>query len=179
MSKITEKLLELKVITAEQGDDEDAVVAAIEALHQDNTALAESNAALVTENNRYKIEAERAASAAADTVIQAAIDEGKFSERDKDTVAFYKTQYLANPEQTRKVLASLYPNPILQKQINVRASDSKRLVNSAQSKAQLQHEQQLAVAEVRAANPKLYYQDAFNKARREHPEVFPPEAVEA
>ena len=179
MTPIAQKCVDLKIVTAEQGENEDAVIAAIETLSQDNAALAESNAALVTENNRFKLEAERAADAAADTVIQGAIAEGKFSERDRDTVEFYKRQYLTNPEQTKKVLASLYPNPILQKQIEVKAGDSKRLVGSAQSRGQLQHQQHLAIAEVRAANPKLSYQDAFNAARREHPEVFPPEAVEA
>ena len=179
MSKITEKLLELKIITAEQGDDEDAVIAAIESLHQDNTALAESNAALVTENNRYKIEAERAASAAADTVIEAAIDEGKFSEAQKELVAHWKAEYIKDPERTKRLLASIPANPILQKQVTVKAGDGRRLTASASDRAQLQHQQKLAVAEVMAANPKMSYTDAFNKARRDRPEVFPPEAVEA
>lgn len=179
MTKVAEKLISLSIITAEQGDDDEAIIAAIDTLRTDNITLAESNAALVAENNKYKLEAERAAEIAADAVIQAAIDEGKFSERDRETVAHFKGQYLKDPEGTKKVLAALYPNPILQKQITVKAGDSKRLVATAGDRAQLQHQQALAVAEVRAANPKLSYQDAFNKARRDHPEVFPPEAVEA
>jgi aspartate 1-decarboxylase len=179
MTKLSEKLIELSVITAEQGEDDEAIIAAIQTMREDNIALAESNSALVIENNRFKADAEQAIQATADTVIQAAIAEGKISENDKVTIAFYKDQYRREPDMTKKVLAALYPNPVLQKQITVKAGDSKRLTATAADKAGLQQQQKVVIAEVRAANPLMSYADVFNKARRDHPEVFPPETVEA
>src|ERR1700752_3114892 len=176
MSKLTDKLIELAVITAEQAEDEAAVCAAIEQLQSDNLALSESNAALVKENNEFKLAPERAQSAAADTVIQAAIAEGKFSANDHDTIAFYREQYTRNPEQTTKVLKAMHADPVLQRQVTVKAGDTKRMSAEASSRAQLQNLQKLAVAEVRRANPKLSYVEAFNIAKRDKREFFPDES---
>jgi len=176
MSKLTDKLVELAVITAEVADDETAVCAALEQLQTDNLALAESNAALVKENNNFKVEAEKAQSAVADSVIQAAIAEGKISEADKDTISFYRDGFRKNPEQTKKVLAALHPNPKLKSVVQVTAGDSRRIATEAAGRAQLQHMQKLAVDEVRRANPNLTYVEAFNIAKRDKKEYFPPES---
>src|ERR1700752_3668043 len=176
MSKLTDKLIELAVITAEQAEDEAAVCAAIEQLQSDNLALSESNAALVKENNDFKLAAERAQSAAADTVIQAAIAEGKFSANNKQVIDHFRKQLASDFEGTKTVLAALHAYPILQRQVTVKAGDTRRMSAEASSRTQLQKLQTLAVAEVRRANPKLSHVEAFNIAKRDKREFFPDES---
>jgi hypothetical protein len=54
-------------------------------------------------------------------------------------------------------------------------SDTKRVAGGT-SAADLVQAQHLAIHEIQEAHPNLSYTDAFNKAKREHPEVFPVEA---
>jgi hypothetical protein len=113
--------------------------------------------------------------AEASTIIEAAIAEGKIGAKDKTSIEFYTAQLIASPDTTKKVLAAMPVNPLLKKVIDVKVGDTKR-VAAGQSEADLVQAQHLAIHEIQEAHPNLSYTDAFNKAKREHPEVFPVEA---
>jgi Mu-like prophage I protein len=177
MVKLTDKLVELEVITAEQAADadEEFLVRAVTGLHEALATVQAANARLVSENTALAAKAIEVQKAEATTIVQAAIAEGKIGAKDQLTIDFYTAQLIAQPETAKKVLAAMPKNPLLQKVIDVKVSDTKR-VAQGQSAADLVQAQHLAVAEVQAANPNLSYTDAFNKARRDKPEIFPVEA---
>lgn len=171
--KIATKLVELELITAEQAEDEEAISAAIDHLSSVLTTTQASNAALLTENTALKAEAERVKGSEADSVIQAAIAEGKIGAQDKDTIGFYRAQLIAQPVTAKKVIAAMPVNPVLKKVIEVKAGDSRsNLMAEGKTKAKLIADQHNIVNEIMAANPKMTYSDAFNKAKREHGELF-------
>jgi phage I-like protein len=174
-AKVAERLVELEVISAEQADDEDMVVKAITDMHATIGQAQAANARLVTENIALQAKVAEVQKAEAITVIEAAIAEGKIGAKDKDSIAFFTAQLIASPETTKKVLASMPANPLLQRVIDVKAGDTKR-VTGGTSAADLVQAQHLAIAEVQEKHPGLNYSDAFNKAKREHPEIFPVEA---
>jgi Mu-like prophage I protein len=177
MVKLTDKLVELEVITAEQAADadEEFLVRAVTGLHEALATVQAANARLVSENTALAAKAIEVQKAEATSIVQAAIAEGKIGAKDQLTIDFYTAQLIAQPETAKKVLAAMPKNPLLQKVIDVKVSDTKR-VAQGQSAADLVQAQHLAVAEVQAANPNLSYTDAFNKARRDKPEIFPVEA---
>jgi phage I-like protein len=175
MIKVAEKLVELEVITAEQADDEALVINAVVGMHEALGLSQAANARLVSENTALQAKVADVQKAEATSVIEAAIAEGKIGSKDKDSIAFFTAQLIASPETTKKVLASMPANPLLQKVIDVKVSDTKRVAGGT-SAADLVQAQHLAIAEVQEAHPGLNYTDAFNKARREHPEIFPVEA---
>jgi hypothetical protein len=177
MVKLTDKLVELEVITAEQAADadEEFIVRAVTGLHEALATVQAANARLVSENTALAAKAIEVQKAEATSIVQAAIAEGKIGAKDQLTIDFYMAQLIAQPETAKKVLAAMPKNPLLQKVIDVKVSDTKR-VAQGQSAADLVQAQHLAVAEIQAANPNLSYTDAFNKARRDKPEIFPVEA---
>ena len=177
MVKLTDKLVELQVITAEQAADadEEFLVRAVTGLHEALATVQAANARLVSENTALAAKAIEVQKAEAASIIEAAIAEGKIGAKDKTSIEFYTAQLIASPDTTKKVLAAMPVNPLLQKVIDVKVSDTKR-VASGTSAADLVQAQHLAIAEVQEAHPGLNYTDAFNKAKREHPEVFPVEA---
>jgi Family of unknown function (DUF6582)/Mu-like prophage I protein len=177
MVKLTDKLVELEVITAEQAADadEEFLVRAVTGLHEALATVQAANARLVSENTALAAKAIEVQKAEATSIVQAAIADGKIGAKDQLTIDFYTAQLIAQPETAKKVLAAMPKNPLLQKVIDVKVSDSKR-VAQGQSAADLVQAQHLAVAEIQAANPNLSYTDAFNKARRDKPEIFPVEA---
>jgi phage I-like protein len=175
MTAIAEKLVELEVITAEQADDPETVIKAITDMHVTIGLVQAANARLQSENTALQAKVADVQKAEATTVIEAAIAEGKIGAKDKDSIAFFTAQLIASPETTKKVLASMPANPLLQKVIDVKVSDTKRVAGGT-SAADLVQAQHLAIAEVQEKHPGLNYSDAFNKAKREHPEIFPVEA---
>jgi hypothetical protein len=177
MVKLTDKLVELEVITAEQAADadEELLVRAVTGLHEALATVQAANARLISENTALAAKAIEVQKAEASSIVQAAIAEGKIGAKDQLTIDFYTAQLIAQPETAKKVLAAMPKNPLLQKVIDVKVSDTKR-VTQGQSAADLVQAQHLAVAEIQAANPNLSYPDAFNKARRDKPEIFPVEA---
>ena len=177
MVKLTDKLVELEVITAEQAADadEEFLVRAVTGLHEALATVQAANARLVSENTALAAKAIEVQKAEASSIVQAAIAEGKIGAKDQLTIDFYTAQLIAQPETAKKVLAAMPKNPLLQKVIDVKVSDTKK-VAQGQSNADLVQAQHLAIAEVQEAHPGLNYTDAFNKAKREHPEIFPVEA---
>jgi len=172
MNKVAEKLKSFELISAEQCEDQEAVVMAVVTLHAELEAVQASNAALIQENTNLKLEAERIKGEEADTVIQAAIAAGKIGSQDKDSIQFFKAQLIASPVTTKKVLASMPVNPVLKQVISVNAGDSRAAVTDGRSKARMMADMHNAVAEIQAANPGMSYTDAWNKAKREHKELF-------
>jgi hypothetical protein len=173
MVKLTDKLVELEVITAEQAADadEEFLVRAVTGLHEALATVQAANARLVSENTALAAKAIEVQKAEATSIVQAAIAEGKIGAKDQLTIDFYTAQLIAQPETAKKVLAAMPKNPLLQKVIDVKVSDTKRVAGGT-SAADLVQAQHLAIAEVQEAHPGLNYTDAFNKAKREHPEVF-------
>jgi phage I-like protein len=173
MVKLTDKLVELEVITAEQAADadEEFLVRAVTGLHEALATVQAANARLVSENTALAAKAIEVQKAEATTIVQAAIAEGKIGAKDKTSIEFWTGQLVSSPETAKKVIASLPANPVLQKVIDVKVSDTKK-VAQGQNVADLVQAQHLAIAEVQEAHPGLNYTDAFNKAKREHPEVF-------
>jgi hypothetical protein len=175
MIKVAEKLVELEVITAEQAEDPETVVKAVANMHETIQSVQAANARLVSENLGLAAKVADVQKAEATSVIEAAIAEGKIGAKDKTSIDFYRAQLIASPETTKKVLAAMPVNPLLQKLIDVKAGDTKRMAQGTNA-AELVQAQHLAVREVQEKHPGLSYQDAFNKARMERPEVFPVEA---
>jgi Mu-like prophage I protein len=174
MVKLTDKLVELEVITAEQAADadEEFIVRAVTGLHEALATVQAANARLVSENTALAAKAIEVQKAEATSIVQAAIAEGKIPAKNQDAIDFWMGQLIANPEQAKKAMAAtLQANPLLQKVIDVKVSDTKR-VASGTSAADLVQAQHLAIHEIQEAHPNLSYTDAFNKAKREHPEVF-------
>jgi phage I-like protein len=176
MIKVAEKLVELEVITAEQADDEALVINAVTGMHEALNLSQAANARLVSENTALQAKVADVQKAEATTVIEAAIAEGKIPAKNQGVIDFWMGQLIANPEQAKKAMAATFQaNPLLQKVIDVKVSDTKRVVGGT-SAADLVQAQHLAIAEVQEKHPGLNYTDAFNKAKREHPEIFPVEA---
>lgn len=174
MIKVAEKLVELEVITAEQADDPETVVKAVADMHQTIVQVQAANARLQSENTALAAKVKDVQKAEATTIIEAAIAEGKIPAKDQSAIDFWTAQLITSPETAKKVLASMPINPLLQRVIDVKVKDGKR-VAAGQSEADLVQAQHLAIHEIQEAHPGLSYQDAFNKARREKPEVFPAE----
>ena len=174
---VAQKLAELKVITAAQAEtaDEDLVLAAIEQMHESIGALSTANKQLESANTSLRAKAAEVQKSEAHSIVQAAIDEGKIPGKDQELVDHWIEQAIASPERTRKVLASLSANPLLQRVIDVKVKDGKR-VTSGQSQWDLIQAQHTAIEEVRARNTGMTRQQAFEIAKRDHPEVFPVEA---
>jgi phage I-like protein len=175
MIKVAEKLVELEVITAEQADDPETVIKAVAGMHEALGLAQAANARLVTENAALQAKVADVQKAEATMIIEAAIAEGKIGAKDKTSIEFWTGQLVSSPETAKKVIASLPANPLLQRVIDVKVGDTKK-VAQGQSAADLVQAQHLAIHEVQEAHPNLSYTDAFNKAKREHPEVFPVEA---
>jgi uncharacterized protein DUF6582/Mu-like prophage I protein len=174
MQKIAERLVELEVITAEKADDEDTVVKAITDMHATIGEVQAANARLVSENTALQAKVADVVKAEATGIIEAAIAEGKIGAKDQASIDFWTGQLVASPATAKKVLAALPTNPLLQRVIDVKVKDGKR-VTGGQSAGDLVQAQHLAIHEVQEAHPGLSYSDAFNKARRERPDVFPAE----
>jgi phage I-like protein len=175
MIKVAEKLVELEVITAEQADDPETVIKAVVGMHEALSLTQAANARLVSENTALVAKVADVQKAEAMTVVESAIAEGKIPSKDQGAIDFWLAQLTSNFVGAKKILASLQVNPLLQRVIDVKASDTKR-VAGGQNDADLVQAQHLAIAEVQEAHPGLNYTDAFNKAKREHPEIFPVEA---
>jgi len=173
---VVEKLVELKVITATQAEkaDEDLVCAAIEQLHESVEALSTANKQLESANTSLRAQAAEVQKSEALSIVQAAIDEGKIPGKDQELIDHWTEQAIASPERTRRMLTALPANPLLQRVIDVKVKDGKR-VQAGQSNADLVQAQHNVIAEVKAANPQMKFEDVFNKAKRDHPEVFPAE----
>jgi hypothetical protein len=174
-AKVAERLVELEVITAEQADDEDMVVKAVTGLHEALATVQAANARLVGENTALAAKAIEVQKAEAASIVQAAIADGKIGAKDQLTIDFYTAQLIAQPETAKKVLAAMPKNPLLQKVIDVKVSDTKK-VAQGQSDADLVQAQHLAIDEVCAKNPGMTRAKAFDIAKREKPHVFPVEA---
>lgn len=177
MTKLADKLVELEVITAEQAvdADEELLVRAVTGLHEALATVQAANARLLSENTALAAKAIEVQKAEATSIVQAAIAEGKIGAKDQLTIDFYTAQLIAQPETAKKVLASMPASPLLKKVIDVKVSDTKR-VAQGQSEADLVQAQHLAIHEIQEAHPNLSYTDAFNKARRDKPQIFPVEA---
>lgn len=175
MTKVADKLVELEVITAEQADDLDTVVQAVEGMHTALVASQAANARLSSENTALAAKVADVQKAEASSIVEAAIAEGKIASKDQGSIDFWTTQLIASPETTKKVLAAMSVNSALQRVIDVKVQDGKR-VAQGQSAADLVQAQHLAIREVQEAHPNLSYTDCFNRAKSAHPEVFPVEA---
>lgn len=175
MEKIAEKLVELEVITAEQADDPETVVKAVEGMHQRIVEVQAANARLTSENTALAAKVADVQKAEATTIVQAAIAEGKIPAKDQAALDFWTAQLTASPETAKKVLASMPANPLLQRVIDVKVKDGKRTAAS-QSATDLIEAQHRAVRMVKEKHPSLGHTDAFNRAKEEYPEAFPVEA---
>src|SRR5258708_10158943 len=174
MVKLTDKLVELEVITAEQAADadEELLVRAVTGLHEALATVQAANARLISENTALAAKAIEGQEAEALSIVQAAIAEGKIPAKVQSAIDFWTAQLTSNPEQAKKALATLHPAPVLEKMVDVKMSDTKRVVGG-QSEEDLVQAQHLVIHEIQEAHPNLSYTDAFNKATREHPDVFP------
>lgn len=174
--EVAEKLAELKVITAAQAENADSelVLSAIEQMHESIQALSTANKQLESANTSLRAKAAEVQKSEAQSIVQAAIDEGKIPAKDQELIDHWTEQAIQSPERTRRLLTALPANPLLQRVIDVKVKDGKR-VTSGQSSADLVQAQHNAIAEVKAANPNMRFEDVFNKAKRDHPEVFPTE----
>jgi phage I-like protein len=177
MSKISDRLVELEVITAEQaeGADEEFLIRAINGLHEQLACAQAANARLSSENTSLAAKVQAVVKSEAEGVVQAAIAEGKIGSKDQTSIDFWTTQLLSSPETTKKVLAAMPKNEALKTVINVTSKDAGKGALTAASKTELVAAQHRAVRAVQKANPKMDYPDAFNQARADHPELFPVE----
>jgi len=173
MTKLSNKLSEFNLITAEQAEDAEAVVQAVMAMHTELASARASNAALRNENTALKAESERIKAKEADSIIEAAIAEGRIPGKDTKLLGYWRAQLIAQPETVKEVIASLPANAALKPIIEVKAGDSKAGIS--RQMGDLVGRQQRAVSEVRAANPNMNYVTAFNKAKEERPDLFPAE----
>src|ERR1700746_1485601 len=159
VNAVSERLVELEVITAEQADDENVVVKAITEMHAMIGETQAANARLMTENTALQAKVGDVRKAEATTIIQAASAEGNMPAKDQNAMDFWTSQLTHQPESAKKVLAAMPANPVLQRVIDVKVKDGKR-VTGGQSSADLVQAQHLAIAEVREAHPGLSYADA-------------------
>jgi phage I-like protein len=174
MEKAVERLLELEIITAEQADDEDIVVKAITDMHATIGQTQAANARLVSENTALQAAVKDIEKSEAETIVKAAIADGKIGSRDQSTIDFWMGQLVSNRKGAEKVLAAMQANPALQKVIDVKVRDGKR--TAAGSEADLVQAQHRAVRMVKEKYPGLGHTDAFNRAKEEFPDAFPVEA---
>jgi phage I-like protein len=175
MDATTQKLVELEVITAQQADDPETVIKAITNLHGNLATVQKVNARLVSENTALAAKVADVQKAEATSIVEAAIAEGKIPAKNQDAIDFWTGQLTANPEQAKKALASLSPNPLLTRVIDVKVKDGKR-TTAGQSEGDLIEAQHRAVRMVKEKHPGLNHTDAFNRAKEEYPEAFPVEA---
>jgi hypothetical protein len=175
VNAVSERLVELEVITAEQADDESIVVKAITDMHATIGETQAANARLVTENTALQVKVADVVKAEATSIIEAAIAEGKIGAKDQASIDFWTGQLIASPTTAKKVLAAMPANPLLQRVIDVKVRDGKRAAQG-QSAADLIEAQHRAVRMVKEKHPGLGHTDAFNRAREEFPEAFPVEA---
>jgi len=173
MSEIAKKLTEFNLITATQAEDAEAVVQAVMALHTELAGTRAANAALRNENATLRAEAERVKAKEADSIIEAAIADGRIPPKSPKLIDYWRTQLIAQPDAVKEVIASLPANPVLKPLIEVKAGDSKAGIS--RSMHDLVHRQKQAVAEVMATNHGMTNAQAFNKAREERPDLFPAE----
>jgi hypothetical protein len=173
---IVNKLVELKYVTAQQAESftEADIVRAIDGLHQAITIVTKNNETLMAENTEFQAKVKDAQSSEAKKYIELACEAGKLPSKDPGIIQFYMESFIRDPVNTKKVIDALQPNPALKTIVNVTAGNNKPLEKG--NIADLIQAQHQVVSEIRAANPGLSFADAFNKARREHPETFPVEA---
>jgi phage I-like protein len=178
MDGITEKLVELEVITAEQAElaDEGFIVRAVTGLHEGLATVQAANARLVSENTALQAKVADVQKAEAASIVEAAIAEGRIGAKDQSMIDYWIGQITANPEQAKKALATVTgASGLLQKVIDVKVKDSKRTA-AGQSEGDLIEAQHRAVRMVKEKHPGLNHTDAFNRAKEEYPEAFPVEA---
>jgi phage I-like protein len=174
MTKVASKLAELQVITAQQAEegDEDFLTRAIGGLHGELVLSRKANDLLQAENANLQLRVQAVQTSEAEQLIETAIKEGKFPAQDDDTIKFFKEQYLAHPEQTKKVLAALSGNKILGGPIiDVKVKDTKQ-IGGSQNGADIIEAQKNAIAAIQEVNPGMSFETAFNKARLQHRELF-------
>jgi phage I-like protein len=157
MSTVANRLVELEVITAQEaeGADEELLVRAINGLHEELKATQAANAQLKSEKLSLEAKVQAVAKSEAETVVQAAIAEGKIGIKDQTAIDFWTDQLLRSPDTAKKVLASLPKNEALTTIVNVTAKAQHRAVRSVQER-----------------QPGLSHSDAFNRAKEERPELF-------
>jgi hypothetical protein len=83
--------------------------------------------------------------------------------------------YLADPEGTKTVLASLPKNQALEQIISVTVKDTDKTPQSVGNKSELMAAQKRAAVAIQAAHPGMSWQDAWNEARATRKELFPAE----
>ena len=172
MTKLSDKLTEFKLITAEQASDPEAVVQAVMAIHTELAGARAANAALRNENGLLKAEAERIKTREADQVIEAAIADGRIPGKDAKLISYWKNQLIADPVTVKEVLASLPANAALKPLIDVKVGDSKAGIS--RQMGDLVERQKRAVNEI-AASQGITHAQAFNRAKEERPDLFPAE----
>jgi len=173
MTKLAEKLAELKVITAQQAEseDEDFLVRAVDGLFASLVLAQRANDMLKAENTDLNLKVQAIKATEADKVIEDAIKAGKFPAKDAETIQFFKEQYLAHPEQTKKVLAALAGSPVLGDPI-VKVTSDPRVMGGMTNGSQIIEAQKALVREIKEANPSMSNETAFNKAKSQRPELF-------
>jgi len=172
MTKLVTKLVELELITAEQGDDEDAVFDAIVHLNSDLTEVRAHNATLLQENETLRTEAVRVKGNEADQIIAAAISEGKIPSQNHDLIKYYRAQLIANPEGTKIAIKAMNPAKELGQVVKVTAGEAGEKVGTTATKQKLMSDQHAIVREIQAANPGMDFKTAWAKAKREHKHAF-------
>lgn len=174
MSKLANRLVELQVITAQDAEDadEDVLISAVNGLHDELLTVRAANGRLTAENAALSGKIEAVSKAEAQNIVQAAMAEGKIGAKDTISIDFWTQQLMAQPQAAKQALNALPANPALQKVITVKAGDMKTAATTLQDKAQRQAAQKAAIKKVQAAHPSLSYQDAFNEARSQEPEIF-------
>jgi phage I-like protein len=176
-NKIAEKLAELQVITAAEAEsaDEAFVLRAVAGMHDHIQLVTATNKSLTKTNLELSAKVKDIEESEATRVIQAAIEEGKIPGKDEEVVAFYKEQYIKSPKTTIKVLASL--SAATKREVTVSSTESRKGAGAnGRTSADMIENQKRKVKEIRAANPHLDYDSAFNKAVAENPDIFPVEA---
>lgn len=129
---------------------------------------------LEEERERGKVEA---ANAIADSVIEAAIKEGKIAPKNEEAKATWKKILLNDVEAGRLILASLAPNPAFQKVVTVSGShrDIGKPAPVADTTLSGSNNGKLckaAVREYQATHPNVSFEDAWRIQADLKPELF-------
>jgi phage I-like protein len=179
-AKIKQALVDHGLLNAEdldKGDDE-----VVPRLKKKLKAMTDDSESAKAKAAKADEEAQEAKSAlaevqktSAETVVNAAVDEGKIAPKDEETKAFYIKSFLSDPKGTAKVISSLQVNPALKRVISVDGRDrgtTTTVDSTGNPDRDLMNKQRAVLAQTRQANPKADTDEIFVIASGAHPELF-------
>jgi phage I-like protein len=179
-AKIKQALVDHGLLNAEdldKGDDE--IVPRLKKKLKSMTDESDSAKAKAAKADEEAQEAKSALAevqkTSAETVVNAAVDEGKIAPKDEETKAFYIKSFLSDPKGTAKVISSLQVNPALKRVVAVDGRDrgtTTSVDSTGSPDFDLMKKQRAVLAQTRQANPKLDTDEIFVIASGAHPGLF-------